>query len=132
MVTIMANNFMNGVLIQEWWLKNLKLGFRSGYRQGFMTNATYHSFSGGVWEFMLTPANAKEREFFGVDEYPYELGLGDDPSDDFIHYSFRVNWCKINFNVSHGIGWYSNTAICNMCTRAIRTIGEFINLINFN
>lgn len=81
MAMIMSNNFMNGVLIQEWWLRYLKLGFRNGYRQGFITNATFHSFSGGVWEFMLTPANGAERDELGKDIYPYNLNVATSPAE---------------------------------------------------
>lgn len=41
------NSFAHSYLIQEWWLKNLKLNFSSGYRENFFTYASFHNYGGG-------------------------------------------------------------------------------------
>lgn len=48
-------------MFQEWFLKNIKLNFESGYREIFFTIATAQNFSGGSGIDMLTQANPADQ-----------------------------------------------------------------------
>ena len=47
LVSSCTNSFPHGLLIQEWWLKNLKLNFNSNYKENFFTYSTFHNYGGG-------------------------------------------------------------------------------------
>lgn len=91
MVSIFANDFLNGVILQEWWLRYYKLGFSKKYRPGVITNATFHSFSGGVDEFFLTVANYNERVLLGKNISPYNLSKVTYPYTARNYYVKRTN-----------------------------------------
>lgn len=91
MVSIFANDFLNGVILQEWWLRYYKLGFNKKYRPGVITNATFHSFSGGVDEFFLTVANFDERVLLGKNISPYNLDKNIFPFTARNYYVKRTN-----------------------------------------
>jgi len=55
-----TNTFMQATLIQEWYLKNLKLNFQPGYRQNFFTISTFQNYAGGALKEMLSPADVVE------------------------------------------------------------------------
>lgn len=48
LVSTVDNSFAHSYLIQEWWLKNLKLNFSEGYRENFFTYSAYHNYGGGA------------------------------------------------------------------------------------
>ena len=91
MVSIFANDFLNGVILQEWWLRYYKLGFSKKYRPGVITNATFHSFSGGVDEFLLTLSNNEERVLLGKNISPYNLDENLHPFTARNYYVKRTN-----------------------------------------
>ena len=75
---IFTNSYQHAVLLQEWWLKNLKLSFSEGYRENFFKYSTLQNFAGGSGVQMLTPADEDiELEILGQDVWPYNLSGGD-------------------------------------------------------
>lgn len=75
---IFTNSYQHAVLLQEWWLKNLKLNFSEGYRENFFKYSTLQNFAGGSGVQMLTPADENiELEILGKDVSPYNLPGGD-------------------------------------------------------
>ena len=75
---IFTNSYQHTVLLQEWWLKNLKLNFTEGYRENFFKYATLQNYAGGSGVQMLTPADEDvELEIIGQDDSPYNLPAGD-------------------------------------------------------
>lgn len=75
---IFTNSYQHTVLLQEWWLKNLKLNFTEGFRENFFKYATLQNFAGGSGVQMLTPADEEvELEILGKDVSPYNLPSGD-------------------------------------------------------
>jgi len=56
-VSSCTNSFAHGLLIQEWWLKNLKLNFNASYRENFFTYSHIHGFSGGAARSLLFNAD---------------------------------------------------------------------------
>ena len=74
---VYTNGFTHGFLLQEWFLKNIKINFASGYKKNFFTYATYQNYA-GVGEDLLTPAE-EPRELYNylcLDYPPYNLGGG--------------------------------------------------------
>lgn len=75
---IFTNSYQHTVLLQEWWLKNLKLNFTEGYRENFFKYATLQNYAGGSGVQMLTPADEDvELTLLGQDVSPYNLAAGD-------------------------------------------------------
>jgi len=61
LLTSYCNSFPHGLLIQEWFLKDLKLNFDPAYRPGFHTYSTFHSWGGGALYAMLVHADKADR-----------------------------------------------------------------------
>lgn len=75
---IFTNSYQHTVLLQEWWMKNLKLNFTEGFRENFFKYSTLQNFAGGSGVQMLTPADEDvELEILGKDVSPYNLPAGD-------------------------------------------------------
>ncbi|MFN0275809.1 MAG: T9SS type A sorting domain-containing protein [Chitinophagales bacterium] len=60
LIGVYTNSFMHALLMQEWWLKNLKLNFQSGYRKNFFLFSTLQNYAGGAGKDMLTLADNSE------------------------------------------------------------------------
>ena len=89
--SIYTNGFTHGFLLQEWFLKNLKVNYASGYKKNFFTYATFQNYA-GVGEDMLTPAD-RPRELYNflcMDYAPYNLG-GENPNKRSYHMK-RTNY----------------------------------------
>lgn len=56
-----CNSFPHGLLIQEWFLKNIKTNYDPDYRQNFHTYATIHAWGGGAPSAMLYHADKGDR-----------------------------------------------------------------------
>jgi len=56
-----CNSFAHGLLIQEWFLKDIKHNSAAGYRAGFHTYSTFHSLGGGAYYAMLLHADKADR-----------------------------------------------------------------------
>ncbi|MBK9506969.1 MAG: T9SS type A sorting domain-containing protein [Chitinophagales bacterium] len=72
---VYTNGFTHGFVLQEWFLKNLKVNYASGYKKNFFTYATYQNYA-GVGEDLLTPAD-RPRELYNYlckNYSPYNLG----------------------------------------------------------
>jgi hypothetical protein len=76
--SLYTNSYMHATLIQEWWLKNMKLNFQSGFRTNFFTISTFQNYAGGALKGMLSPANGTEIQNLGS---LYFDGLGLDITD---------------------------------------------------
>ncbi|MBK6729721.1 MAG: T9SS type A sorting domain-containing protein [Bacteroidetes bacterium] len=70
---VFTNGFMHGILLQEWWLKNMKLNFASGFRENFFTYSTVQNYAGGSESTLLTPASKLELDILGKNFSPYNL-----------------------------------------------------------
>ena len=69
---VFANGFMHGCLLQEWWLKNLKLNYSSGYRRTSLLIARYRTMP------EISDPNAYtgidksgKTTILGIDTFPY-------------------------------------------------------------
>ncbi len=60
-LTSYCNSFAHGLLIQEWFLKDIKHNSSSGYRQGFHTYSTFHNYGGGAYYAMMLHADNGDR-----------------------------------------------------------------------
>ena len=63
LMTSYCNSFPHGLLIQEWFLKDIKLNFDASYREGFHTYSTFHNWGGGALYSMLVHADKADRTF---------------------------------------------------------------------
>jgi hypothetical protein len=69
---IFSNSYQHSVLLQEWWMKNLKLNFSSGYRENFFKYSTLQNYAGGSGIQMLNPADKEvELDILGKNTFPY-------------------------------------------------------------
>lgn len=73
MVGVYSHGFMHGYVVFEWFLKDVKLNFDSGYRTGFHTLSTFHNFAGGGTNAMIHPATGQELGVLGKDTVPYNI-----------------------------------------------------------
>lgn len=71
-ILIYDNTFMQGALLMQWWLKDIKLNFESTYRQNFFTYSTIQGYAGGVWTDLLTLSDHQERVEQGANVCPWE------------------------------------------------------------
>ncbi len=74
---VYTNGFTHGFVLQEWFLKNIKVNYASGYKKNFFTYATYQNYA-GVGEDLLTAAD-RPRELYNYlckNYSPYNLGGG--------------------------------------------------------
>lgn len=62
LLAVYTNGFSHALLLQEWWLKNLKLNYTSGFRKNFFTIATLQNYAGGAGKEMLNKTDRSERE----------------------------------------------------------------------
>ena len=70
-----VNTFMHIYILQEWWLRNMKLNYSPGYRKNFLKYTTLQNYAGGSQIALLTPADEDvELEIVGYDYSPYNLG----------------------------------------------------------
>lgn len=65
--SIYNNSFPHGLLMQEWFLNDLKLNYKGMYGNDFITYAHYHNFAGGSWSDMIVSADCGDFKNF-VDE----------------------------------------------------------------
>lgn len=56
-----CNSFPHGLLIHEWFLKDLKLNYDPDYRRNFHTYSTFHGWGGGAPSAMLYHADKGDR-----------------------------------------------------------------------
>jgi len=66
---IYDNTFVQGYLIMEWFLKDIKLNFNPNFRPGFFTYAHFHSLGAGGWEKLLVETDC------GDDDYLSTIGV---------------------------------------------------------
>lgn len=81
---IYSNGFTHGFVLQEWFLKNLKVNYASGYKKNFFTYATFQNYA-GVGEDLLSPAESP-RELYNYlckNYSPYNLGGGNPNKRDY-------------------------------------------------
>lgn len=51
---------MHALILQEWWLKNMKLNYSSGFKKNFFTYSTIQNYAGGAGKAMVTLADRSE------------------------------------------------------------------------
>lgn len=61
--TIYDNTFVHGYLLQEWFLKDLKINFNTNFREGFFTYAHLHSLGAGGWEKLLVDTDCGDDNY---------------------------------------------------------------------
>jgi hypothetical protein len=62
-----VNSFAHGLLIQEWFLNDLKKNFDTDFRKGFHTYSTFHGWGGGSYYSMLLHSDEADR-LYHLDE----------------------------------------------------------------
>ena len=70
---VFAQTFLTSAMLQEWWLKNLKINYNNTFREGFFKYATIHNFAGASHSTMLSPAFKPERDSLNRDTIPYDI-----------------------------------------------------------
>lgn len=69
---LFTNSYMHTLLLQEWWMQNLKLNYTAGFRENFFKYSTLQNFAGGSGIALLTPAEKPlELTILGKNVYPY-------------------------------------------------------------
>jgi len=58
-----CNSFPHGLLIHEWFLKDLKTNYDPAFRQNFHTYSTFHAWGGGAPSAMLYHADKGDRTY---------------------------------------------------------------------
>jgi len=61
--SIYDNTFVQGYLLQEWFLKDVKLNFNPNFRPGFFTYAHLHSLGAGGWEKLLVETDCADDDY---------------------------------------------------------------------
>ncbi len=74
-IGVIANTFIQAYVTQEWIMDNIKMNFKSTYRDNFFTYATMQNFLGGVPTDVMTPAQVQDQ---------VELGKMTDCGDDVV------------------------------------------------
>lgn len=65
---IFNNSFPHGMVLLEWWLRNLKLNFQSGYKENFFTYSNLQNYAGTSYAAtMLLDADCADLKQFGLD-----------------------------------------------------------------
>lgn len=71
-IGVYGQSFVHCVMLQEWWLKNLKLNYNSNYRRNFFKYAHLHNYAGGSNSTLMSPAKRpNELDSIGKNIYPY-------------------------------------------------------------
>ena len=65
-----CNSFPHGLLIHEWFLKDLKLNYNPDYRRNFRTYSTFHAWGGGAPSSMLYHADKADRANYLISPLP--------------------------------------------------------------
>jgi len=75
---LFTNSYMHTLLLQEWWMQNLKLNYTAGFREKFFKYSTLQNFAGGSGIALLTPADKPlELSILGKNVYPYSEATAD-------------------------------------------------------
>jgi len=90
MLGVFAQTFLTSAMLQEWWLKNLKLNYNNTYRQGFLKYANLHNFAGASHSTMLSPASTPELDSLNRDTIPYSIKI--DSVDGRNYYMKRTSY----------------------------------------
>ncbi|MFN0274493.1 MAG: T9SS type A sorting domain-containing protein [Chitinophagales bacterium] len=72
-INVYTQGFIHGTLVLEWALKNIKLNYKSGFKNGFFTYASIQNFAGATGGDLLFPADSVELEYLGKYISPYNL-----------------------------------------------------------
>lgn len=83
-IGVYSHGFMQGYLVFEWFLKDIKKNFNTNYNTGFHTYSTFHNFSGGGTNAIMSPARQQERSFLGVDTIPYTYDIETDSGRNYM------------------------------------------------
>jgi len=82
-INVYGQTLAHCVILQEWWLKNLKINFNSNYREGFFKYANLHNYAGASYSTMMSPANDTELDSLGRLVSPYTLGTNNPDSRNY-------------------------------------------------
>ncbi len=67
-----ANGFTHGHLLLQWWLKNIKINFDSGFKTNFYTYATLQNYADGSSTDLVSLSDGLERTYFGTNVCPWK------------------------------------------------------------
>ena len=68
-----TNNFPHGFLVQEWWLKNLRLNFDPAYKKNFFKYSTIQNYASGSDIQLLSPADKPDEfTYYGIMDPVYQ------------------------------------------------------------
>lgn len=71
-VQIFNNSFAHAVVLSEWWLRNLKLNFTTGYHENFFTYATLQNYAAtDNAASMLLDADCADFKMYGLEPDDY-------------------------------------------------------------
>lgn len=82
-------------MLQEWWLKNLKLNYNTSFREGFFKYSNLHNFAGASNSTMLSPARDPELDSLGKLISPYDKPIAEDSARNY--YMKRVSFLLWNY-----------------------------------
>lgn len=90
-----TQTWQHAMVFQEWYLKNIKLNYTSGYKPNFFTYTTWQNYAGAAATDFITTANGKELDSLGKNIYPYNLPQTDTAFRNYYmkrttHYSFEL------------------------------------------
>lgn len=68
MLSTIANSFIHAALLQEWYLKNVKINFDNDFRNEFFTYATAQNFLGGSTINMMGKTDKQDQLEMGIIE----------------------------------------------------------------
>jgi len=72
-IGVFSQSFVHCAMLQEWWLKNLKINYDANYRANFFKYAHLHNFAGGGSNPIMSPASDQELVWLGKDISPYNI-----------------------------------------------------------
>ncbi|MBK8489286.1 MAG: hypothetical protein IPL48_16070 [Bacteroidetes bacterium] len=94
-INAITQTWQHSMVFQEWYLKNIKLNFTTGYRTNFFTYTTWQNYAGGSGTDFISPANREELDSLGKYVFPYNLSTSDTAFRNYYvkrttHYSFEL------------------------------------------
>ncbi len=87
-----VNTFSHAVMLQNWFLWNLKSAYDPTYRPNFLTRATLQNFLSGSGIALMTPSNKEDRAILGISTCGTFPDSPTGYDKDFTHYIRKINY----------------------------------------
>lgn len=87
-----VNSFSHAVMLNNWFLWNIKSAYDPAYRPDFLTRTTLQNFLSGSGTALMTPSNKEDRKILGISNC---ADIEDHPegyNKEYAHYIRKINY----------------------------------------